>query len=85
MRTTVDIDRDLLESLRERAHREGVPFKRLLNRVLRRGLEAGRPTPGPCRCPAFSLGPPLRPLDKALALADAMEEEEVAREMALRK
>jgi hypothetical protein len=31
------------------------------------------------------MGPPLRPLDKALALADALEDEETARELTLRK
>jgi hypothetical protein len=31
------------------------------------------------------MGAPLRPLDKALALADAREDEEVARKLALRE
>jgi hypothetical protein len=31
------------------------------------------------------MGAPQRPLDKALALADALEDEEVARELSLRK
>lgn len=86
MRTTVDLDPYLLNRLRDEAHRRGVAFKDLLNAVVRRGLErppAARPKP--YRCPAFSLGPPLRPLDKALAIADALEEDEVGRELTLRK
>jgi hypothetical protein len=86
MRTTVDVDPHLLKRLRAEAHRRGVPFKELLNRVLHRGLEE-RPEPAarPYRCPTHAMGPPLRPLDKALALADALEDEETARELTLRK
>lgn len=86
MRTTVDIERHLLNRLRAEAHRRGVSFKELLNRVLRRGLEE-RPSVEPTRyrCPTFAMGTPLRPLDRALALADALEDEEIARELALRK
>ena len=54
--------------------------------LLHRGLDdrsAGRATP--YVCPAFATGSPLRPLDKALVLADALEDEEVARELTLRK
>lgn len=86
MRTTVDIDSHLLRRLRAQAHRQGVSFKEFLNRVLHRGMDE-RPAGGatPYVCPAFAMGPPLRPLDKALALADALEDEEVARELTLRK
>jgi hypothetical protein len=85
MRTTLDIDAGLLKRLRAEAHREGVAFKTFVNRVLRRGLDAPAPVLPPYRCPCFNLGTPLRPLDKALALADALQEEEVARELTLRK
>lgn len=86
MRTTVDIESHLLKRIRAEAHRRGVSFKDFLNRALHRGLEE-RPPDGtkPYRCPAFAMGTPLRPLDKALALADALEDEEIARELTLRK
>lgn len=86
MRTTIDLDPHLLKRLRAEAHRRGVSFKELLTRVLRRGLEE-RPGPEatPYRCPTFPMGAPSRPLDKALALADALEDEEIARELTLRK
>ena len=86
MRTTVDLAPHLLKRLRDEAHRRGVPFKDLLNGVVRSGLDE-RPAPRAkaYRCPAFSLGAPLRSLDKALAVADALEEDEVARELMLRK
>ncbi|MHB1862848.1 MAG: hypothetical protein ACYCVL_07730 [Gemmatimonadaceae bacterium] len=74
MRITVDLDPHLLRHLRDEAHRRGVPFKELLEVVVRRGLET-RPAHGAMgyRCPAFSMGTPRRPLDKALDLADALE------------
>jgi len=86
MRTTVDLDGNLIKRLRAEAHRRGLSFKDLLNRVVQRGL-AERPTaePAPYRCPTFAMGAPLRPLDKALALADALADEEAARELTLRR
>lgn len=86
MRTTVDIDRQLLKHLRAEAHRRGVSFKEFLNRVLYRGLEhRSRAETTPYRCPTFPVGIPLRPLDQALAFADALPDEEIARELTLRK
>ena len=88
MRTTVDIDEGLLKRLRDEAHRRGVPFKQLLNRVLRRGID---PAPArrakPYRCPTFDLGKPSPTvhLDKALRLAGVLEDEETARELERRK
>jgi hypothetical protein len=86
MRTTLDIDEDLLRRLRDRAHAEGVPLKEMANRVIRRGLDQPRPPARvPYECPTFSMGAPLRPIDKALALADALEEDERAWKLAQRK
>lgn len=89
MRTTLDIDEDLLKRLRLEAHRLGVPLKHLLNATLRRGLaepSESRPRTR-YRCPTFSLGPP-RPglnLDKALALAAALEDDALTMELDPRK
>jgi hypothetical protein len=86
MRTTVDIDPHLLKRLRQAAHEQGVSLKEVLHRALQRGLETPRAAPRlSYRCPTFSMGAPPGPLDRALALADALEAEEVAREMTLRK
>ncbi len=58
----------------------------MLNRALRRGLERRPPgKPRPYRCPTFPMGPPRRPLDRALALVDALEEQEIAQRLALRQ
>ena len=88
MRTTIDLDTHLLKRLRAEARRRGIPFKDLLTGVLRRGLD--EPGPGRrsrYRCPTYAMGTPMRPynLDKALALAAGLEDEEVARELTLRK
>lgn len=88
MRTTVTIDDDLLAAVREKAQKEGVPLKRVLNHALRLGLErSGESKPcKPYRCKTFSMGyPPLYNLDKALLVAEALEDEEVLRRLAVRK
>jgi hypothetical protein len=88
MRTTLTIDDDLMKALKAAAHRDGVPLKRLVNQALRKGLDAleGSAPGKPYRCPTFALGEPTAwNLDKALAIADALEDEEIVRELELRK
>jgi hypothetical protein len=88
MRTTVDIEAGLLKRLRVAARQRGVTVKELLNSLLRRGLD-DQPPPRRARyrCPSYSMGAPVAGvnLDKALRLAAAMEDEETARELTLRK
>lgn len=38
MRTTLTLDEDLAHELRERAHRLRVPFKKVVNDAIRRGI-----------------------------------------------
>lgn len=89
MRTTVRIDDDLLRELRERAHRERTSLTVLVNRVIRCGLE--RSLQGRAggsrryREEVFAMGMPRVALDKALALAAALEDGEVVEKMARRK
>lgn len=87
MRTTVDIDAPLLKRLRAEAHRRGVSFKDFLQGLIRRGLEERPSGRTPYRAPAFSMGTPEQPirLDKALALASTLEDDEITRELTLRK
>lgn len=78
MRTTVRIDDDLLRRLREQAHREEISAK-LIDRILRCGLAAlprGKKASRPYREKAFHMGEPKAPIDKALALAASLEDEE---------
>ena len=87
MRTTVRIDDDLLRKLRDRAHRERTSISHLLNCALRRGLETPRKQPRPKRYreKTFDMGKARVNLDKALALAAALEDEENIRKLALDK
>jgi hypothetical protein len=88
MRTTVRVDDEILEQLKALARKENVSLTRLLNRTLKAGLQARgvRPRKKPVyRERGHSLGTPRVALDKALALAAVLEDEEIARELALRK
>lgn len=88
MRTTVRIDDDLLTELRERAERENLSFTRMLNRALRQGLDglaAERGRRRRYRERPVSLGKPRMDTSKALLLAAELEDDEVARELQLRK
>lgn len=88
MRTTVRVEDDLLERLKAQAQREKVSLTRLINRTLKAGLQAGSVRPAKrkvYRERTHALGVPRVALDKALALAAALEDEEIARELAMRK
>jgi len=87
VRTTVRLDDDLLRDLKDRAHREGTSLTRLLNSLLRAGLRAGRrPSPrGRYKEKTTSMGTPAADLDKALALAALLDDEESIRKLRLRK
>jgi hypothetical protein len=88
MRTTLTIDDRIAKALKDLAHRSNRPFKDVVNEALRAGLsvqderKAKRYVVRP-----VSLGGPLPGinLEKALALADAIEDQELAAKMQLRK
>jgi len=88
MRTTITLDDQVAKDLKEVAHRSGKPFKDVVNETLRQGLCAkhSRP-PKAYRLATVSLGGVRAGvnLDKALSLADAIEDEEIARKLELRK
>ena len=88
MRSTVRIDDDLMLELKARAHADSMSLTRMLNRTLRAGLAQRKPDGQ--RIKRFkqktvSMGRPKVDLDKALALAAHLEDEEIARKLALRK
>ena len=88
MRTTLTIDDDLLRELRQKANDTGLPFKEIVNKVLRTGLkDFNKPKSfKPYKCRTYSLGyPPRANLDHALDLAEHLESEEIARKLSLRK
>lgn len=89
MRTTLTLEDRIARDLKEIAHRSGKPFKTVVNETLRAGLAAKQHAPRAkrYRLRTVSLGGVRNgvSLDKALALADSLEDEELMRKMELRK
>lgn len=88
MRTTLTLESDLARALREEAARSGRPLKRVVNETLRAGLAARRaPAARRYRLTPVHLGGvvPGVDLDKALRLAEALEDEAIARKLEMRK
>lgn len=86
MRTTLTVDDDLIDRLKREARRSRRPFKAVVNEALRLGVDRLRP---PARRAAFTqrtfrMGfPPGSQLDKALQIASRLDDEEIARKLAL--
>jgi hypothetical protein len=87
MRTTVTLDPDVERLIRDAMRERDISFKEALNEAARIGL-GGK---GPKRVKKFiqktfrmGEGQEFR-WDKALAVADAIEDEEVSRKLTLRK
>ena len=83
MRTTLTIDDNIAKQLKELVHRSGKPFKTVVNEVLRAGMENSRIAQAtkPYRLKPVAMGEVQEPynLDKALQLADHLEDEEISR------
>ena len=81
IRTTVVLDEDVLERVRERAREENVPFRVKLNDLLRDGLarEAGGKRVSTPR-KTFSMGECRLPFPLRVSDLDAWEEQEARRE-----
>jgi len=88
VRTTLTLEKDLALALREEARRSGRPLKRIVNETLRAGLAARKAPAGRrYRLSPVSLGGVLPgiDLDKALRLAEALEDEAIGRKLEMRK
>jgi hypothetical protein len=79
MRSTVRLDADLMEALKQRADREQTSMTKLLNRVVREWFAgAGNDVEKKKRVfqqKTYSMGKPLVDLTKALQLAAELEDE----------
>ncbi|MGI9033388.1 MAG: antitoxin [Acidimicrobiales bacterium] len=84
MRTTVTLDADVESLLRQMMSEHGLSFKEALNRAVRAGLSPDK-SPGRYRLRPRHLGQAAVPLTKALQLAADLEDEEIARKLALGK
>lgn len=89
MRTTLTIDDEIASRLKEIAYRTGKSFKSVVNESLRAGITGSADVPAPksFRLRPASLGEVVGPynIDKALLLADRIEDEEIARKLQMRK
>lgn len=88
MRTTLTIDDQLLDSLKQAAQQSGRPFKQVVNEALRLGLhELKQPKARPYHLPAAKMGQPRGhgDLDRALLLADTLEDVAIASKLEMRK
>lgn len=88
MRTTLRVDDDLIRELKTRADQEQLSLTRMINRMLRLGLEAARETrqsPRRYREKPLRMGQPKVDLTKALAVAGQLEDEETVEKMNRRK
>ena len=85
MRTTVTLEPEVEALLRSAMKEQGVSFKVALNSAIRSGLTAARPRRRFVQA-AFSMGAEQNfRWDQALAAAEALEDEEIARKLAVRK
>ena len=87
MRTTVTLDADTERLLKNAIRERGGSFKAVLNDAIRKGLTSPRPARARRfvqKTYALGTNSDFR-WDKALAMADAMEDEELVRKMSLRK
>jgi hypothetical protein len=86
MRTTVTLDPDVEALIRGVMKERGWSFKEALNSALRAGLTQTGPGKRHFVQKTFGLGPEQNfRWDKALAAADAIEDEELSRKLSLRK
>jgi Arc/MetJ family transcription regulator len=89
MRTTLTLDDQLAKSLQERARQSRQSFKEVVNQALRLGLSAmdQPPPPATYRLKAASMGRPRIgiDIDKALVLANQMEDDALASKLEMRK
>lgn len=88
MRATITIDDQLARELKEAAHRTGKPFKQVVNEALRAGLVTlEHPKTKPYRLKSATMGRPRIGVDpdKALRMADQLEEDAIIQKLEQRK
>jgi hypothetical protein len=83
MRTTITLDPDTAALVQRRMHERDLTFKQAVNEAIRDGLTPD--TRPPFRTRTAPLGRPTVGLDRALQVADALEDEEIVRKMQVGK
>jgi hypothetical protein len=86
MRTTVTLDPDVERLIKQAVRERGVSFKQALNDSVRAGARPARKGGSSFTQKTFALGSEQYfRWDKALAVAESIEDEELSRKLALRK
>lgn len=86
MRTTITLEPDVDALIRRAMKERGLSFKEALNSALRAGLTRAKPGRRRFVQKTYALGSEQNfRWDKALAAADAIEDEELSRKLSLRK
>lgn len=86
MRTTVTLDGGVESLIRKAMRERGLSFKEALNSAVRAGLTHSKPRTQRFVQRTFAMGSERAfRWDKALAAADAIEDEELTRKLSLRK
>lgn len=87
MRTTITLDPDVERMLRSSMRERGISLKEALNEAVRAGLTTAKRKAGRRFVQkTFALGAEEQfRWDKALAVAEAIEDEEIVRKLSLRK
>lgn len=87
MRTTINIEDDVLRALRREAKRSGSSLTETVNRVLKLGIERVHPSEVQAcySAPTFSMGRPTLDLTKALQLASDLEDAAIVSKLEMRK
>ncbi len=80
MRTTITLGSDVVALVNKLMAERGLSFKNAVNATLRNALAPER-VDHDHRFPTSALGTPIVPLDRALQLAAALEDEEIVREL----
>ena len=84
VRTTITLDDDTAALLQQHMRRRGLTLKQAVNDALRQALGTAGPRPT-FVTRAVDMGEPVLPMDRALALAADLEDEELLRKAAQRK
>lgn len=85
VRTTVTLDPDVVAKLKARMREKGVSFKEAINTAIRNGLAEGGKQRKPFHQKSYNMGTPTISLRKALQVAARLEDEEIVRDLTIRK
>lgn len=85
MRTTVTLDPDVVAQIKAFMREKGISFKEAINTAIRTGLSKPKRRRRRYRQKTFNMGTPVIPLHKALRLASQLEDDEIIRDLTIKK